>query len=82
MKKRKSFPVNDSDFKRAKEAAKKIIDSGLPKDIDRIMCDPNLRQKFDQKTKKIEPSVDLYLVRKAALNYRKKGRMHEKLSTK
>jgi hypothetical protein len=79
-KKRKSSPVNDSDSKRAKETAKKIIYMGLPKDIDRIMCDPNLRQKFDQKAKKIAPGIDLYLVRKAALNYRKKGQHQDELS--
>jgi DNA modification methylase len=79
-KKRRSSPVNDSDFKRAKETAKKIIDTGLPKDIDRIMCDPNLRRQFDQKTKKIAPGINPYLVRKAALNYRKKGRHKDELS--
>ncbi len=80
-KKRASF-AKDSAFKRAKEVAKKIMDVGLPKDIDRIMCDPVPRQKFDQKAKKIAPRIDPYLVRKAALNYRKKGRRYDKLSTK
>ena len=80
-KKRASFAKNSA-FKHAKEAAKKIMDAGLPKDIDRIMSDPVLRQKFDQKAKKIAPRIDLYLVRKAALNYRKKGRRYDKLSTK
>ena len=80
-KKRASF-AKDSAFKRAKEVAKKIMDAGLPKDIDRIMCDPVPRQKFDQKAKKIAPRIDPYLVRKAALNYRKKGRRYDKLSTK
>ena len=80
-KKRASF-AKDSAFKRAKEVAKKIMDVGLPKDIDRIMCDPVQRQKFDQKARKISTKINPYLVRKAALNYRKKGRRYGKLSTK
>ena len=77
-KKRRTSSVKDAEFKNAKEVAKKIIDAGLPKDIDRIMCDPALRKKFDQKSKKIAPEIDLYLVRKAALNYRKKGLLKNK----
>jgi site-specific DNA-methyltransferase (adenine-specific) len=80
-KKRVAF-AKDPAFNRAKEAAKKIMKAGLPKDIDRIMCDPDLRREFDKKTKEIAPGIDLYLVRKAALNYRKKGRRLNTLSTK
>jgi site-specific DNA-methyltransferase (adenine-specific) len=79
-KRKRMSSVKDLDFARAKETAKKIIDEGLPKEIDRIMCDPVLRRKFDQKTKKIAPGIDIYLVRKAALNYRKKGRRRDTLS--
>lgn len=81
-KKRRSSFAEEPAFKRAKEVAKKIMDAGLPKDIDRIMCDPVLRREFDRKAKKTAPRINLYLVRKAALNYRKKGRRHDKLSTK
>ncbi|MCK4795069.1 MAG: site-specific DNA-methyltransferase [Desulfobacteraceae bacterium] len=81
-KKRMASSVKDIEFKRAKEVARKIIDAGLPKEIDRIMCDPVLRRNFDQKTKKIAPKIDLYLVRKAALNYRKKGLLQNKTSVK
>lgn len=71
--KRKTTWGKDPEFKRAKEAAKKIMAAGLPKDVDRIMCDPDLRRKFDKKARKVAPGVKTYLVRKAALNYRKRG---------
>jgi len=67
--------AKDPEFLRAKEAAEKIMGAGLPKDVDRIMCDPDLRRKFDKKAGKVAPGVKIYLVRKAALNYRKKGLM-------
>ena len=65
--------ANDCDFKLAKQTAEKIMGAGLPKDIDRVMCDPGLRLKFDEKAEKVAPGVNIYLARKAALNYRKKG---------
>lgn len=71
-KRRASF-VDDADFRLAKEAAEKIMDTTLRNEIDRVMCDPRLRLKFDEKARKIAPGVNIYLVRKAALNYRKKG---------
>jgi len=77
---RRTSHVKDSNFKRAKDVVVKIMDAGLPKDVDRIMCDPDLRREFDEKTKRIAPGIDLYLVRKAALNCRKKGRHKNKLS--
>jgi site-specific DNA-methyltransferase (adenine-specific) len=80
-KRRRASHVKDADFKRAKEVALKIRDAGMPKDVDRIMCDPDLRREFDDKSKKIAPEIDIYLVRKAALNYRKKGRNKDELST-
>jgi len=79
---RRASSLEDSDFRLAKEVAKTIMDAGLPKDIDRIMCDPVLRQQFDEESKKVEPGLDPYLVRKAALNYRKKGRRQAELSVK
>jgi DNA modification methylase len=81
-KRRKISSVKDSNLKLAKEIAKKIMDAGLSKDIDRIMCDPNLRQHFDEKVKKMAPGIDIYLVRKAALNHRKKGKRKAELSIK
>jgi len=80
--KKRTSGVKDSDFKRAREVAKLIMDDRPTKDVGRRMCDPVLRRKFDEKAKKLEPEIDLYLVRKAALNYRKKGRQQDKLSAK
>lgn len=77
----KEPPVTkDASYKRAKEVAVQIISQGLKSSIDRVMCDPAQRGEFDRKTKNIAPGIDLYLVRKAALNYRKKGRRKDELS--
>jgi len=73
-KKRKEPSVTkDANYKRAKDVAAQIVSRGLKASIDRIMCDPAQREKFDRKAGNIAPGIDLYLVRKAALNYRKKG---------
>jgi DNA modification methylase len=70
-KRKKESSIRNCDNEIARKVAKQISDAGLPKTIDRIMCDPDLRKGFDRKAKSIAPHVDLYLVRKAALNYRK-----------
>jgi DNA modification methylase len=77
-KKKEHSSLDDSEFLRAKDAAKTIMDAGLPDTLDRVMCDPDLRREFDEKAKKIAPGVDTYLVRKAALNIRRKGRRRRK----
>jgi len=66
--------IGTSDYKRATEVAKQLVKNGLRRTIDRTMCDPELRNDFNQKAANIDPGVDLYLVRKAALRWRKKGR--------
>ncbi|MHC4477365.1 MAG: DNA-methyltransferase [Planctomycetota bacterium] len=71
-KKRKASFLTDSNYKRAKQVALQIIDVGLPKNVDRTMCDPHLRRDFDKKAKAIAPGIDVYMVRKAALNVRKR----------
>lgn len=47
--------------------------------IDRIMTDPQLRKQFDDRAKKIDASVDLYSVRKAAFSLRKQRRLRPEL---
>lgn len=81
-KRKESRITRDANHKRAKDVAAKIISEGLPATIDRVMCDPRQRREFDRKAKNIAPEIDLYLVRKAALNYRKKGRRKDRLSAK
>ena len=68
--------IKHRDDARAREVARKILANGLPKTktIDKIMCDPVSRQEFDRKAKDIAPHIDVYLVRKAALNERKNPR--------
>ena len=67
--------ISRSDGLHARDVAKQIQKNGLSKiknaTIDRIMCDPDLRREFDRKAKEIDPQIDVYLVRKAALNERK-----------
>jgi len=70
----------DATYKRAKDVAGEIISQGLKTTIDRIMCDPTQRGEFDRKAQNITPGIELYLVRKAALNYRKKGPHKDELS--
>ena len=65
--------MKNAGYKRARDVAVQIIDQGLKATIDRVICDPAYREEFDSKAHKITPGIDLYLVRKAALNYRKKG---------
>ncbi|MGA2171408.1 MAG: DNA methyltransferase [Sedimentisphaerales bacterium] len=72
--KRKKEPsIKSCDDALARKVAKQIQAEGLlkSKTIDRIMCDPDLRKEFDRKAKNIDPRIDIYLVRKAALNERK-----------
>jgi site-specific DNA-methyltransferase (adenine-specific) len=71
-KKRKGSFVKDSNYECAKDIAGQIVGAGLPKSIDKMMCDPSLRRKFDKKATSIAPEIDVYLVRKAALNLRKR----------
>jgi site-specific DNA-methyltransferase (adenine-specific) len=67
-------PVKHVDYEQAVQIAEQILYDGLTKSIDWVMCDPNLRQDFDNKAKKIARRANVYLVRKAALNLRKKSR--------
>jgi site-specific DNA-methyltransferase (adenine-specific) len=71
--------VKDSDYNRAKDVAGQIMDAGLPKSIDKVLCDPDLRRRFDEKANHIAPGIDVYLVRKAALNFRKRRRSAQAL---
>jgi len=71
--KRRSSYSKDPAYDLAKNIATKIMEAGLPKTIDKVMCDPHLRQKFDERAKNINPKASVYLVRKAALNLRKRS---------
>ncbi|MEM9944063.1 MAG: GIY-YIG nuclease family protein [Planctomycetota bacterium] len=46
---------------------------------DRMICDPAIRARFDQKAREIEPEVDLYRVRKAAFRLRKTRKLRPEL---
>ena len=50
--------------------------------IDRLFANPLTRTEFDQKAKKINPEVDLYLVRKAAFQLRKARKLKPELITR
>jgi len=57
----------------AKVIANKIISPRSKPSIDRILCDPMLRSKFDKKAYRLAPDIDIRLVRKEALAIRKRG---------
>ncbi len=50
--------------------------------IDRIMCHPDWRLRFDTLSQEIDPSVDLYAVRKAAFQLRKARQLKPELITR
>ncbi len=72
-KKRDQNLAGNGDYQVAKKVADQIIQGGLRNTIDRIMCDPRRRKEFDKKAQRINPGVNPYLVRKAALNLRKRS---------
>jgi len=67
---RKTLNVTGVDAARAKEVASKLVQR-CSATIDKTMCDPSLRRKFDEAVRRIAPNLDVYLVRKAALVLRK-----------
>jgi len=67
---RKAFGVRGVNADHIKEIADKLV-SECHATIDRTMCDPVLRQEFDESVRRTAPDVDVYLVRKAALVFRK-----------
>jgi site-specific DNA-methyltransferase (adenine-specific) len=79
-KRREPSLTKDANYQRAKDVAFQIIRQGLSATIDHVMCDPMQRAEFDRRAHKIAPRMDLYLVRKAALNCRKKGRHKDESS--
>ncbi len=50
--------------------------------IDRIMCDPELRDEFDAAARAIDANVDSYLARKAAFQLRKTRKLRPELITR
>lgn len=50
--------------------------------IDRVMCEPTLRKKFNDQAAKIDATTDLYAVRKAAFQLRKTRRLKPELITR
>lgn len=70
----KKKPVNKNNgYKEASEVADILLRKSSDS-LDRVLCDPVKRNKFDDYAQKIKPGINSYLVRKAALNLRKKGK--------
>jgi len=71
------IPIEIKEYKLAKEVVSQIAKKAELKSIDRVMCEPKLRRKFDQMAQAIAPGINTYAVRKAALNIRKKSQKHD-----
>jgi hypothetical protein len=63
----------------ASEIAARHMEDSHGLTIDRVLCDPNLRARFDVIARGIAPDVSTYLLRKAALKLRKNRRLKPEL---
>ena len=57
--------------KLAERIANKILSCRATPGIDRVLCDPELRSKFDKKAYSLAKDIDIRLVRKEALRIKK-----------
>jgi predicted GIY-YIG superfamily endonuclease len=63
----------------AAEIAARLMEDKYSMNIDRVMCNPDLRREFDDVTRSLAPSVDSYLLRKAAFALRKARQLRPEL---
>lgn len=73
---------NPSSYRHAAEIAARMMEDRHRCSTDRIICDPKLRQDFDQAAAAIAPNVDAYLLRKAAFGLRKARQLRPELVTR
>ncbi|MCA9199973.1 MAG: GIY-YIG nuclease family protein, partial [Planctomycetales bacterium] len=73
---------NSATYRHAAEIAARMMEDRHRCSTDRILCDPQLRQDFDQAAAAIAPKVDAYLLRKAAFGLRKARQLRPELVTR
>ncbi len=68
-----------SEFTPVAEIAARLVQDRRQVSTDRMMADPELRAEFDREVREIDPTLDLYRVRKAAFLLRKQRRLKPEL---
>jgi hypothetical protein len=71
--------MDHSTYVHASQIAARLIEDQLQLTVDRILCHPVHRQKFDEIAKKIFPEASEYQLRKAALGLRKARKLQPEL---
>lgn len=71
--------IRHGDYLHAAEIAARQMEDKHGLTIDRVLCDPDRRGEFDSIAREIHSEVDLYLLRKAALNLRKNRQFRPEL---
>ena len=64
-----------AEYRHVAEIAARLMNDKHHVNIDQVMCDPTLRAEFDSITRDMMPTVDAYLLRKAAFGLRKSRRL-------
>jgi len=76
---KRMFLRDQEEYTHAAEIAARLMEDNYGMTLDRVMCDPVLRQQFDLFAQAIEPGYTPYHYRKAALNLRKVRRLRPEL---
>ena len=70
---------DQEEFAHAAEIAARLMEDNCAMTLDRVLCDPVLREQFDSFAQAIAPGYTPYHYRKAALNLRKARRLRPEL---
>jgi len=72
-------PAKHDAYRHAAEIAARLLEDQHRQNIDRVLCDPALREQFDKVAQEMAPKTSAYLLRKAALGLRKSRRLQPEL---
>jgi len=75
----KQAPLHHEQYAHAAEIAARQMYDKYQLSIDRVLCDPKLRQEFDRIARSVTPDVSAYELRKAALGLRKARQLRPEL---
>lgn len=71
--------LDHSAYFHASQIAARLMEDRFSLTVDRVLCDPQHRQLFDQTASEIAPDVSFYRLRKAALALRKARRLQPEI---
>jgi hypothetical protein len=71
--------IDHSAYVHASQIAARLMEDRLELSIDRILCDPDYRQQFDEVAQRVFPDASEYQLRKAALGLRKARKLQPEL---